>query len=145
MAVLKLDEGLYVAPQLTRADVAGLAALGIGAVICNRPDGEEDGQPTFAQVSLWLKEAGISECRHQPVTARSIGGRDVAEFESLLALSDRPVLAFCRTGTRSSLLWAFARIRQGRDAAGVLAAAKAAGVDLSDFAPRLLEAERGGV
>ncbi len=145
MAILKLADRLYVSPQLTREDVAEAAAMGIGSVICNRPDGEEEGQPSFAQLQQWLNEAGIRESRHQPVTAPAINGNDVAEFQNLLALSAKPVLAFCRTGTRSSLLWAFGQVRQGRDAAEVIAAAKAAGVDLSNFAQRLQNAAKGGL
>ncbi|ROV55552.1 TIGR01244 family sulfur transferase, partial [Neisseria chenwenguii] len=69
MTILKLAENLYIAPQLTAADAAQAAALGVQAVICNRPDGEEPDQPAAAEVKQWLADAGIGQFAHQPVTA----------------------------------------------------------------------------
>lgn len=57
MAILKLDEHLYISPQLTKADAEQIAQLGIKTVICNRPDREEESQPDFAQIKQWLEQA----------------------------------------------------------------------------------------
>ena len=77
MAILKLSENLYISPQLSEADAAQAAKLGIKSVICNRPDGEEAGQPEAAQVRQWLEQAGIAAFRHQPVTAPAITDADI--------------------------------------------------------------------
>jgi len=70
MSIQKLADNLYIAPQLTEADVQEAAKLGIQTVICNRPDGEEENQVTFKQVEGWLEAAGIREHHHQPVGCR---------------------------------------------------------------------------
>ena len=85
MAILKLSENLYISPQLSEADAAQAAKLGIKSVICNRPDGEEAGQPEAAQVRQWLEQAGIAAFRHQPVTAPAITDADIDTFHKLLA------------------------------------------------------------
>ena len=72
MAILKLAENLYISPQLTEADAAEAARLGIRSVICNRHDGEEAGQPDYALVQDWLAAVGITEAAHQPLTAAEI-------------------------------------------------------------------------
>ena len=66
MPIRKLTDSLYIAPQLTEADVQEAVRLGIQTVICNRPDGEEENQPAFAEVQNWFKEAGINQFSHQP-------------------------------------------------------------------------------
>lgn len=104
MAILKLDEHLYISPQLTKADAEQIAQLGIKTVICNRPDREEESQPDFAQIKQWLEQAGVTGFHHQPVTARDIQKHDVETFRQLIGQAEYPVLAYCRTGTRCSLL-----------------------------------------
>lgn len=145
MNIRKLAEGLYVAPQLTPDDVRDAQALGIRSIICNRPDGEEGGQPDFEQVRQWFADAGTVWAAHQPVVAPAIGGQDVACFEAALNEAPAPVLAYCRTGTRSTLLWAYGRVQNGEDVETVLAAAEQAGVDLGNFVQRLREAAAGGL
>lgn len=145
MNIRKLAEGLYIAPQLTQADAADAAALGIRCVICNRPDGEADGQPAFNQVRQWLAEAGIADTVHQPVVAPAISGQDTARFQALLDQAEKPVLAYCRTGTRSALLWACHQVQNGLSVAEAVAAAKQACVDLSSFEQRLQEAAANGL
>ncbi|MFC3874629.1 TIGR01244 family sulfur transferase [Neisseria musculi] len=145
MNIRKLAEGLYIAPQLTQADAADAAALGIRSVICNRPDGEADNQPDFNQVRQWLADAGITNTAHQPVTAPAINGQDAARFQALISQAEKPVLAYCRTGTRSALLWAYHQVQNGLPAAQAVAAVKQAGVDLSSFEPRLQAAATNGL
>lgn len=145
MNIRKLAEGLYIAPQLTPADAADAAALGIRSVICNRPDGEADDQPAFNQVQQWLAEAGITHTVHQPVLAPAINRQDISRFQTLLNQTEKPVLAYCRTGTRSTLLWAFHQVQNGLPVAEAVAAAKQAGVDLGSFEPRLQEAATNGL
>ena len=177
MPIRKLTDTLYIAPQLTEADVQeavrlgiqtviwlvfffavravtddGLEAdvqeavrLGIQTVICNRPDGEEENQPAFAEVQNWFKEAGINQFSHQPVVAPQINAADVAAFQNLLQQSPAPILAFCRTGTRCSLLWGYHQVQHGASVAEVVVAAEQAGVNLSNFETRLQEAKDKGL
>lgn len=67
MPIRKLTDSLYIAPQLTEADVQEAVHLGIQTVICNRPDGEEENQPAFAEVQNWFKEAGINQFPTSPL------------------------------------------------------------------------------
>ena len=130
MPIRKLTDSLYIAPQLTEADVQEAVRLGIQTVICNRLDGEEENQPAFAEVQNWFKEAGINQFSHQPVVAPQINAADVAAFQNLLQQSPAPILAFCRTGTRCSLLWGYHQVQHGASVAEVVAAAEQAGVNL---------------
>ena len=142
MSITKLADNLYIAPQLTPTDVGAAAKLGIRSVICNRPDGEEDGQPAFSEVQQWLADAGIHHSVQQPVVAPQINADDAARFKALRQENPAPVLAYCRTGTRCSLLWGYNQLADGADVAEVMAAAKQAGVDLSNFEARLQEAAK---
>lgn len=145
MPIHKLTDTLYIAPQLTEADVQEAVRLGIKTIICNRPDGEEENQPTFAEVQNWFKEDGINQFSHQPVVAPQINAADVTAFQNLLQQSPAPILAFCRTGTRCSLLWSYHQVQHGASVAEVVAAAEQAGVNLSNFEARLQEAKDKGL
>ncbi|WP_416191985.1 TIGR01244 family sulfur transferase [Neisseria sp. CCUG12390] len=145
MAILKLSENLYVSPQLTEQDAEEAAKLGIQTVICNRPDGEEDSQPPTAEVRQWLSAQGITTFKHQPVTAPNITASDVAAFQDLLQQTGKPVLAYCRTGTRSSLLWAYHQVQNGMSVEEAKAAALQAGIDLTNFETRLQAAAENGI
>ena len=145
MSIQKLADNLYIAPQLTEADVQEAAKLGIQTVICNRPNGEEENQVTFKQVESWLEAAGIREHHHQPVVAPAINAADVAAFQNLLKSVPQPVLAYCRTGTRCSLLWGYHQVQNGASVAEVVAAAQQAGVNLSNFEARLQQASEHGL
>ncbi|MCP1659160.1 TIGR01244 family sulfur transferase [Neisseria perflava] len=143
MAILKLTDNLYVSPQLTEADARQAATLGVQTVICNRPDDEEAGQPSAGQVARWLENTGIRHFHHQPVVAPAINAADVAAFHDLLQQTEAPVLAYCRTGTRSSLLWGYYQVQHGMSVEAVETAARQAGVDLANFTARLQQAAQG--
>lgn len=137
MNIHKLDNNLYIAPQLSESDISKAAELGIQTVICNRPDGEEENQPSFNTICQWLDTSGIRHHIHQPVTAPTINTEDAATFDSLCQQYPAPVLAYCRTGTRSALLWAYAQAGKGKELNEILESARAAGIDLSSFSERL--------
>lgn len=145
MSIHKLAGQLYIAPQLTEADIQQAAELGICTVICNRPDGEEENQPTFAQIQNLLAAAGIRATHHQPVVAPAINAADVAAFHKLLENADQPVLAYCRTGTRCSLLWGYHQVQNGSTVAEVIATAAEAGINLNNFESHLQEAQQNGL
>ncbi len=139
MTIHRLTEKLYISPQISPADTAEAAKLGIRSVICNRPDGEEPGQPTAQQAATWLADAGIQSFHHQPVAAPQASADDARHFTAQLEAADGAVLAYCRTGTRASLLWAIGQVQAGRNAAEVMAEVQQkTGLDLSPFAAKLV-------
>jgi uncharacterized protein (TIGR01244 family) len=123
----RLDRDALVASFQLRADqLASAAALGVALIVNNRPDGEEPGQPSSAEIEAAARAAGL-DYRHIPVAGSFPPERVEAMAE---ALEHGPVLAFCRSGTRSTFLWALARSRRGAPAEEIVAAAAAAGYDL---------------
>lgn len=122
---------MWVAGQVAPGDIAGLAASGVTTIVNNRPDGEEGGQPTSAEIGEAATTAGIAYV-HLPV-AGGFSAEQVAEMADALE-PPGVVLAFCKSGTRSIFLWALARARLGDDPAELHAKAEAAGYDLSPIA-----------
>ncbi|WP_404326870.1 TIGR01244 family sulfur transferase [Aerophototrophica crusticola] len=103
----------------------------------NRPDGEDPGQFPAARGAELAHAAGL-EYVHIPVTTQGLGPADVQAFADALASSPGPVLAHCRSGTRSTILWAMAAAKQGKQAPDeILRLAQAAGYDLSAQRPIL--------
>jgi uncharacterized protein (TIGR01244 family) len=122
----QLDSTTFVSGQIAPEEIA---ALGVTTIINNRPDSEEPGQPDSDVIAAAALAAGI-DYRHIPV-AGGISQPQVAEMADALAQAKGPVLAFCRSGTRSTYLWALARARLGDDAEELAGKAAAAGYDLS--------------
>jgi uncharacterized protein (TIGR01244 family) len=125
-----LDETILVAGQVTPADVAEAAAQGVTFVINNRPDDEQPGQPSGAEIEAAAKAAGLGYAAI-PITHAGFSMNQVEAMRAALEAAPGKVLAFCRSGTRSTLVWALARATMG-DAPDALAAkAEAAGYDLT--------------
>lgn len=100
---------VYVAPQMAPESMAELARLGFKAVINNRPDFEGGPeQPTSAAVEAAAVAAGL-QYRHQPVQGAYQSPEEIAAFGTLLAELPRPLLAFCRSGARSTKLYTASR------------------------------------
>ena len=93
-----------VGPQITAAQVARLKAAGFTTVICNRPDHEEPGQPTFAEIKAAAEAAGL-EAHHIPIKPGQATRDDVAAFGAAAATAQGKVLAYCRTGGRAQGLF----------------------------------------
>jgi uncharacterized protein (TIGR01244 family) len=102
-----------VAPQLGPEQMAEVAAAGYKSVIINRPDFEGGpDQPTAAEVAAAAQAVGLA-VEYQPVVGGSMTVGDVARFAELLRELPGPVLAYCRTGTRCTNLYAGAKQMQG--------------------------------
>ncbi|SHI88175.1 TIGR01244 family sulfur transferase [Wenxinia saemankumensis] len=140
MDIRQIAPGLSVGPQIVPADIAALKAAGFGAIVSNRPDGEEAGQPASAEIARAAQAAGLA-FRAQPIRPGQVGAQDAADFGALLEALPGPVFAYCRTGTRAATLWALSQAGR-RPAEGIIAAARAAGYDLAPLRDRL---ERGAV
>ena len=124
-----IEENFHVGPQITPEDVAALKADGFDMIINNRPDLEEDEQPTGADIHEAAKAAGMRYV-HIPIE-RGISPAEVDEEAAALAEAvDAKVFAYCRTGTRSTLLWALAQRKAGRDVEELRQKAEAAGYSL---------------
>lgn len=105
--VHRLTPAFGVAGQLDADDIAALAAQGWRSLVCNRPDGETADQPASAELVQAAAAHGLA-WRHIPVVSGQWRDADVAAFAEAMRTLPAPVLAFCRTGTRSIHLWALA-------------------------------------
>lgn len=128
MKMIRLTDGLAVSAQIAPEDVASIAAAGYKVLINNRPDGEESSQPTAAAIGAAARSAGL-EYHHMPVTALSFPGPDFEAMSDLLDDPTRPVMAFCRSGTRCANLWVASRPPAEREQA--IATARQCGFDLA--------------
>ena len=126
----QLAPGISAAGRLDRADIEALAAAGIKTIVNNRPDGEDPGQLPAAEARRLAEAHGIAY-HHIPVTAASLSRADVEAFAAVLNAAPQPLVAHCRSGTRSTLLWALARMREGADPLGLVAEAARHGIDIA--------------
>ncbi len=138
MQIRHLDDQLSVAPQIDPSELGALAAQGFRSVINNRPDGEAPDQPSSAAMEAAAERAGLAYASI-PVVSGQLQDDQVQAFAAALAEMPTPVLAFCRTGTRSTMLWALGAARTASPDA-VLARASEAGYDLSALRQRLVAA-----
>lgn len=137
MDIRPIDDRIAVAPQITPADISELARLGFKTVVANRPDQEEPGQPSMADLEAAAAEHGLKWV-YQPVESGNIQDADVDRFAEMIRTADAPVLAFCRSGTRCTVLWA---LSSARDAPvdDIITKARSAGYDISGLAPRMAQ------
>ena len=122
MNLQRLDEELLVCGQITREDIAQAASAGVRLIINNRSDGEEPGQAFSADVKVQAEVLGIAY-RHIPISGASFGDASVTAFGDTLVSADSSILAFCRTGTRATTLWALPQAI-ARPTAAILSAAQ---------------------
>lgn len=125
----RIDERVLVAGQIWPEDVAKAVEEGVTMIVNNRPDGEEPGQPTGAEIEAAAHSAGLAY-RYIPIAA-GIAPEQVAAMMDALRASEGTLLAYCRAGVRSTWLWAFARAQAGDDAEEIIRKAAAAGHDLT--------------
>lgn len=103
MEITQIAPDYWVSPQLSVTDVALAKDQGYSAIVCNRPDGEEAGQPTAAEIRAACDQAGLSFA-YLPMQGPNYTPAMVQELKDLLAKEDK-VLGYCRTGNRSSVLY----------------------------------------
>ena len=126
----RVTDDFATAPQIGVADVAEAAAQGFSTIICNRPDGEDPGQPSAAEIAAAAREAGLAYV-HIPVRGAP-GPAEVEAMRQAIDAASGPVLAYCRSGTRSITTWAIGQAMSGAFARGELVSlGRAAGYDLS--------------
>lgn len=130
-----LTDNFAVSPQIDTAHVREIAGAGFRAILCNRPDGEDVGQTEYDRIAEAARAEGL-EVRWVPVVPGQITPDTVEDFRAALAELPKPILAYCRTGTRSTMLWA--TVRHGvLDDAEIERRAAAAGFDVSHLLRQL--------
>ena len=120
MRIVKLTDTVAVSDQITASDVAEIAAAGYKVLINNRPDGEVPNQPPSAEIEVAARTLGL-EYHYLPVTAANFPGPGFDQMTDLLDDPGRPVLAFCRSGTRCANLWVASCETSDRDQARAIA------------------------
>ena len=139
MDVRPISPNVWVSGQIQPEEIDALKDMGFRAIVCNRPDGEEAGQPDWSEIAALAEKAGLGTA-HIPITPGQMQDEQALAFREAFTGFDKPVLAFCRTGTRSTQLWALAaRDRLSTDE--VIRMAATAGYDLEPMRERL---EAGG-
>ncbi len=132
----RVTDSFYVTPQIQAADIPAAAAKGFTTLIANRPVGEDFGQMPLAASQAAAEAAGLA---FVAIPVRGPPSPEaVAQTAAAIAAAPGPILAYCRSGTRSVTLWAFATAGTGAmSTMDILAAAKGAGYDLSAHASAL--------
>jgi uncharacterized protein (TIGR01244 family) len=134
----KIDETISVAPQISVEQVQAAADQGFTMIINNRPEQEEPGQPSGDTIREAARAAGLAYVAI-PITHGGFSADQVEAMRGALSQAGGPVLAFCRSGTRSTFLWALARGAEGSDPALLTEKAAKAGYDISPIAPLLAQ------
>lgn len=126
----RLTQNVLVSPQLALEDMAAAAALGVGTIVNNRPDGEEPLAPQGDAIAAAAAAAGMNYVAI-PVGHAGFSAPQVDAMIAAMEQAEGAILAYCRSGTRSTLLWALAAAKQGEDPDSIARAAAAAGYDVS--------------
>lgn len=132
----QLSDRVYASPQIGLAEVAEAARMGIGLIVNNRPEGESDDQVPGNEIESAARAAGLDYVAI-PVTHAGFSEGQMKAMAAALARTDKPVLAYCRSGTRSTLLWALAQASEGQQPDELAVAAAQAGYDLTPVRPLL--------
>lgn len=125
----QITESVFAAPQIGLDAIAEAKAIGIVRIINNRPEGESEDQTPGDEIEAAARAAGIDYVAI-PVTHAGFSQAQVDAMEAALNV-DGPVLAYCRSGTRSTLLWALARAKAGDNPTAIASKAASAGYDVT--------------
>jgi len=130
----QISDRVWASPQITLDDVAAAAAQGFTLIINNRPEGESDDQTPGDAIAAAAAAAGLGYVAI-PITHAGFSQTQVESMVDALGQGEGRVLAYCRSGTRSTLLWALAQASLGADLDAVSGQAAAAGYDVSGVRP----------
>ncbi|WP_282565612.1 TIGR01244 family sulfur transferase [Paradevosia shaoguanensis] len=135
MELKRINDTITVSGQILPEDVSALKAAGFTTIINNRPDGESPDQPASVEIEAAAKAAGLNYIAI-PLGREGVTPDMVEKTRAALEGSDGPVFAFCRSGTRSTTLWALSQAGE-MDGADIIAQAAGAGYDMSHLAGHL--------
>ena len=130
MKINQITEDFSVSPQLKTTDLAKIKRLGFKTIICNRPNGEEIGQQRYQAIEQAAIENDLKFI-YLPITTTEVAKQAANQFKKHLKELPAPILAYCRTGTRSAVLWSFSQIEQ-RGKTAVINKTQAAGYDITE-------------
>lgn len=137
MQLKQVNTEFLVSEQITAQDMTTIAEQGIKTIICNRPDGEGIDQPNIIEIQQAATQHGIT-IEYLPVTSGQVTDEQAQAFKRIYQNAEKPLLAFCRTGTRSITLWALSQGRE-QNLEQTLLTAKTLGYDLQGIVPRVLK------
>lgn len=135
MPYKKITDDYAVSTQISPISLADIKEAGFRTIMCNRPDGEEEGQPSFAEITQAAEAEGLRTA-HIPFVGRNLSQEDIQSFLELRNTMPGPVFAYCKSGTRCATLWAYA-MSNSMQTADIMEATKRAGYDLSALEPHL--------
>lgn len=104
MQATKISERYTVASQIEAQELDDIRDAGYRVVICNRPDGEEPGQPAASDIAAACEAAGLA-FHHLPFQGANLAPELIDEFRNVIDNADGPVFAYCRSGQRCAYLW----------------------------------------
>lgn len=131
MDIRRLSDDFSVSPQIAIADLQTIWAAGFRSIICNRPDNEDAGQPMVADIEAAARTIGF-EFAHISADSGKAAMPHAIETRRVLAGLPKPVFAYCRSGTRCTVIWSLMMISE-LEAGEILAATAAAGYDMSSL------------
>lgn len=135
MDIRQLSPTYAVSPQIDPGDVVAIAEAGFKTIICNRPDAEVPPSHNTDVIEAAARDAGLAFVAI-PVTHQGLNMEMIDAQRAALDASDGPALAYCASGTRSSIVWALGQAKD-MSADDILAATSAAGYDLGGLRPQL--------
>ena len=130
----RIADGFWASPQISLADIDEARARGIALIVNNRPEGEAEDQISGPEIEAAARAAGM-DYRAIPVTHAGFDEEQVRSMADALQEARGPVLAYCRSGTRSTLLWSLAQASLGRDPDAIAAEAAGGGYDVTPIRP----------
>ena len=129
MDIRRLSDDFAVSPQIAISDLPAIWEAGFRTLICNRPDGEDTGQPDAADVEAAARKIGFEFAQISAESGKAAMPHAI-ETRRFLANAPKPVFAYCRSGTRCTVIWSLMMISE-LEANDILAATAAAGYDMS--------------
>lgn len=130
MELKTINLSLTVSAQISVDDITVLKEAGIESIICNRPNHEDPGQPDYIDIEKAAQKYGM-QCRFMPVISGHVSVEKGLEFGQLIKELPKPIHAYCRSGTRCTILWALSELQTGADRDTVIKQAASAGYDVS--------------
>ncbi len=135
MDIRTLTDEISVSPQIDAQHMKEIAGAGFRSVLCNRPDGEEPGQPDCAEIEAAAAAEGLA-FRSVPMSGHMLPPELVAAFSAACQALPKPILAYCRSGTRCTFLWAVSQ-HGLLDSADIVQSAARAGYDVAGLVQQL--------
>jgi uncharacterized protein (TIGR01244 family) len=135
MDIKPLSPTFAVSPQIGVEDIPAIVAAGYTTIICNRPDTEVPPSHQARAIGDAAKAAGLNFVV-QPVTHQGLNMEMIADQKASMDAAEGPILAYCASGTRSSIVWSFAQAGE-MPTQDIIAATSAAGYDLGGMGPQI--------